>query len=169
MGAVKLGNPWDGLRDEAVGRTFPRSVLRGCETGLCLFAAGFLGRQDAVWMADAGLKVTCVDHDEPKLRQMMDLYPDSWSYRAYDVFEYVTTIRQFVVKFDVVTVDCPSNMFGEAVEYLPEFCELALRAVVLGSTPTEPIQPPVGWKVTQERKRSDYVPAGVYWTVLEKA
>lgn len=163
--AVRLPGPLDGIRDYAIGRTFPRSVLQGWETGLCLFAAGFLGRQDAVWLADAGLRVTCVDTDAAKLAEMEGMYPEDWQFVCEDVFAFVWEADR---TWDIVTVDCPSNMFLEAAEFLPQFCELAERAVVLGSDNSATNAPP-GWVVTEKRKRSDYVPGGVFWSVLEPA
>ena len=141
---------------------YPRHVLPGCDTALVLFAAAFYGQQDAVWIAEAGLTATCVDLDHNKLEEMRDAYPDDWEFVAGDVFEYVSRTND---RWDVVSIDCPSNLFAHCAAFVPVWCILARKAVVLG-TGREPFTAPPGWQVTERLYRSSFK-GGTYWAVLE--
>ena len=55
--------------------SYPTHLLEGCETGLCLFAAAFLGQNDAAHFEEAGVLTTCVDIDAERLGQMSFYYP----------------------------------------------------------------------------------------------
>lgn len=151
------------VRAGAAPGLYPRHVLDGCETALVLFAAAFHGQQDAVWMADAGLKATCVDVDAARLNEMAVAYPDGWEYVVGDAFEYAMLTER---RWDVVSVDCPTNLFGRCAEMLPVWCLLAGRAVVLGTGVGTEVDPPGGWRITGTVPRSQFQ-GGVYWTVIE--
>jgi hypothetical protein len=154
----------DQIHDPAGADLFPRYVLKGCETALVLFAAAFHGRQDAYWVQEAGLTGTCVDTDAGKLAEMTDVYPADWEFVIGDVFEYASSTGR---TWDVVTVDCPTNLFAACADALLLWCELADRAVVLGCGPNTPVLPPAGWMLTERRFRSGNF-GGVYWAVLER-
>lgn len=153
----------DDLRDLDAGAAYPGFVLDGAETALVLFAAGFLGRQDAYWIADAGLRARCVDEDAEKLAEMRDLYPADWSWRAADVWSWSDP-----KVYDVVSLDPWTQDFQRCADMVGKWCSLARRAVVLGTGVTTTVLAPTGWQVTDARKRSDY-DGGVFWTVLEPA
>lgn len=153
------------IRDLEAGASYPGGVLRGRETALILFAAGFLGKQDAYWVADAGLVGTCVDRDGHLLEQMRRMYPADWQFVQADVYEWAT--RRFR-RWDIVSLDCPSDQFQRCADLLEVWCDIAQHAVILGTGVTTTFMVPEGWAVTDVRKRSDFV-GGVYWTVLERA
>ena len=151
------------VRMGAAPEMFPRQVLDRCVDALDLFAAGFHGNQDAIWIAEAGLRATCVDTDHEKLGAMVLAYPEGWEYVHGDAYAYIATTRR---TWDVVTVDCPTGHFDRCAALAPRFCELANRAVVLGSRVSPALALPEGWKVTQRLHRSHYA-GGTYWTVIE--
>lgn len=158
----------DAVRESSRADLYPRHALLGCEDALVLFAAAFHGAQDAVWIADAGLTATCVDIDQFKLMQMEDAYPDEWSFVCADAFEYTTGAAIDAKRqWDVVSVDCPSNLFDRCAELVPLWCLLARRAVILGTGIHTDVVPPTGWQITERRSRSNFQ-GGVYWTVLER-
>jgi hypothetical protein len=143
---------------------FPRHTLAGCKDALVLFAAAFYGKQDAVWIAAAGLTATCVDIDEAKLEVMAAAYPDDWTFVTGDCFEFATVAGQ---QWDVVSVDCPSNDFERCAELLPLWCLLARKVVLLGSGLLSQVVPPEGWVLTDTVHRSNYT-GGVFWSVVER-
>ena len=147
---------------------FPAARLAGMSDALVLFAACWHGRQDAVFVADAGLTATCVDHDDRKLEQMASMYPESWEFVAADVFQWTSAWATAGRRWDVVTIDCPTNLFDRCATLTGRWCELARRIVVLGCSPTTIIQPPDGWTVVDRMRRSDYR-GGVEWAVIERA
>lgn len=151
------------VRDLPSGVSYPNLARLGSETALILFAAQWLGKQDAVWIADAGLQGTCVDVQPDKLRQMEAIYPDGWEFVCADVFPFTERTDR---SWDVVSIDCPSNMFQECADLIERWCSLARDAVILGTGVGTMVTAPDGWAVSEVRKRSDY-DGGVYWTVLE--
>lgn len=158
MAAVTL----EQVRADASPDLYPRHLLPGCESALVLFAAAFHGLQDAVWMAEAGLRTTCVDVDAKKLDEMSTFYPEDWDFVTGDVFEYVSRTND---RWDIVSVDCPSNLFAQCAAFAPVWCLLARKAVVLGCSRDSFATPP-GWRVTEHRYRSSFK-GGTYWAVIE--
>jgi hypothetical protein len=153
----------DQVRAGAAEQLYPRHLLVGCETGLVLFAAAFHGQQDAVWFAEAELLTTCVDLDSEKLAEMQRMYPAEWEFGAVDVFEFASSTER---KWDIVSLDPPSNLFDRCAELLPLWCLLANRAVILGTGKNNAVNPPPGWGVSDRVRRSGFF-GGVYWTVVE--
>lgn len=152
------------VRDPGNAASYPTDLLERCDTALILFAAGFHGAQDAVWIADAGLGATCVDHDAAKLGEMVLAYPVGWEYVPKDVWLYAGMTNR---TWDLVSIDCPSGAFDVCAEQLDRWCALANRAVVLGCGQNTDVNPPEGWKITDVRKRSEFA-GGVYWAVIER-
>lgn len=143
---------------------YPTACLVGCETALVLFAAWFQGRQDAAWIAEAGLRATCVDVDEHKLAEMRPLYPRDWEFVHADAFRYApTTDRQW----DVVTADPWTNDFDRCADSIGDFCRVARKAVILATGVSTVLNVPAGWSVSEVVRRSSF-DGGVYWTVLER-
>lgn len=166
----------EAIRDERDGRNYPRALLASCESALVFFAAGFHGRQDAFWLADAGLEdVVCVDVDARKLAEMEALYPPSWRFVTANAFDYARELVGHGAEesWDVVSVDCPTDRFDDCARDIGLWCQLAKRAVVLGTGFDTHIPLGTGglagwgWQITDVRRRSDYR-GGVYWTVLER-
>jgi hypothetical protein len=145
--------------------TYPVRVLEGCETALLLFAAGFHGRQDGIFVADAGLTATCVDIRPERLHDMAAVYPSAWEFLVDDAFDYVEQTER---QWDVVSVDCPSGMFQRCADLIETWCDLARRVVVLGASAesARSVRRPLPWAMTSLVKRSDYR-GGVYWAVME--
>ena len=148
--------------------SFPRDILAGANTGLCVFAAEWHGKQDAQWLAKAGMTATCVDLNRTRLDEMERIYPSDWKFTDWDAFTFRDASIQNNRKWDVVTAD---PFTGEAMDRchreLDRWCALANQAVVMGSTIIQTIdRAPVGWKITGRVYRGDYV-GGVYWTVLK--
>lgn len=155
-------NTLEEIRD--AGAKFPHEALVGSETALLCFCAAFLGRQDAFWVADAGLKGTCVDVDQEKLDAMWAVYPEGWEFVCADAFEFAPeTDRQW----DVVTLDPYTQDFTRTADNLPVWCRLARHKVLLGTGIGTVVTPPPGWRMSEHMRRSDY-DGGVYWTVLER-
>jgi hypothetical protein len=148
------------VRADAVAELYPRHLLPGCRDALVLFAAAFHGQQDAVWFAEAGLNATCVDTDAERLAEMADVYPAGWDFVEADAFEFATMATR---QWDVVSVDCPTNLFGRCAEMLPVWCLIARRAVVLGCA-SKPVTPD-GWRVSEMLYRSSFA-GGVKWAVV---
>lgn len=154
----------DDIRGRAAANSYPVELLEHCDTALVLFASGFLGAQDGIFIADAGIAATCVDIRENLLDEMAAVYPASWEFVAADAFEYAEACDE---RFDLVSIDCPSGAFLQCAEALPLWCSLARVAVVLGSGIRAQIfNPPDGWKVTSRITRSRFA-GGTFWTVLE--
>lgn len=151
------------VRASASPRLFPRYVLNGCHDALVLFAAGFHGAQDAVWIAEAGMQATCVDVNHKMLGEMVLAYPEGWEYVHGDAFVYAENTER---RWDVVTVDCPTSLFDRCASRVELWTTLAQRAVVLGTGIGTEVDPPAGWRVTEVLPRSLFQ-GGVYWTVLE--
>ena len=153
------------IRDDHAGAVYPRAILGGCHTALVVFAAGFFGRQDAYWIAEANLHATCIDTDAERLDAMAAVYPTGWDFIEADAYRWV---ERATGRWDVVSVDCPTGHFEKCADMLPVWCRLATRAVVLGTGPNhDALTSPPGWRLLEARRRSDYVPGGVWWAVLE--
>jgi len=156
----------DQIRNEPDGRTYPRRILRDCGDALVLFAAGFLGRQDAVWIADAGLTAVCVDIRMKPLHEMAAVYPADWQFVVGDVYELAAF--NALAKADLVSIDCPSGHFDRCADMVSMWCALARRYVVLGTSADIELDLPDGWSEVERRFRSDFA-GGTYWSVLKRA
>lgn len=153
------------IRELEHGASFPGEVIRASKTALVLFAAQWLGKQDAYWVAAEGLIGTCVDLQADKLKQMEEIYPEGWEFLCADVFSFTETTDRV---WDVVSIDCPTVAFQRCADLLPRWCSLARHAVILGSGWDTTVVAPEGWRVEDVRRRSDYF-GGVFWTVLVPA
>lgn len=156
------------LEDVAMeARPYPADRLHGCETGLVLFAAAFLGHNDAIHFAEAGLKTTCIDVDGPRLSEMRALYPDDWEFVERDAWEYAEECRLTgLYQWDAVSADTFTGAPTiRSLGSLALWCSLARRLVTVTITDAEPVPPiPAGWLTSYfERAR------GVHWLILERA
>lgn len=145
---------------------YPRAALEGAGDALVLFAAGFWGRQDAVWVARAGLQATCVDIDGPKLEWMAGIYPPSWEFVRGTVFAYAAGMdgkRQW----DVVSLDPPTHLFQQCSGLVPLWARLARRAVILGCSARHLPETPDGWQALKPLQRSNFN-GGVAWATFMK-
>lgn len=153
----------DGIRASADGNVYPVDVLDRCSTALLLFSAAFYGRQDGVFVADAGVDATCVDVWSERLHDMAAVYPPSWEFIVDDAFGFAEATER---RWDLVSVDCPTDQFERCSALVPLWCRLARRAVVLGTGHGSEVSAPEGWRVTSVVRRSDFR-GGVFWTVVE--
>ncbi len=154
--------PADGDRVATVEHLFPVDILNGCETALVLFASAFGGEQDARYIADAGLRATCVDLNVKTLLRMQNDYPDDWQFIVADAYVFPRLSRK---TWDVVTADPFTNEFAKAAGMLQAWCDLARRFVVLGVAPGQWLDVPTGWTLREKIRRS----AVAHWAVLERA
>lgn len=145
---------------------FPHEALIGCQTALILFAAGFYGKQDAFWIAEAGLQGTCVDSDETRLLEMREVYPEGWQFLTGDAYEFASGPWSWR-RWDVVTLDPWTQDFARCADNIQAWCRLARTAVIIGTGTETILCPPDGWRVAQVRQRSTYA-GGVFWTLLER-
>lgn len=149
------------IRQRGKRDLYPTEILARCETALMLFAAGFLGEQDAAWVEEAGLVATCVDNDRERLVEMAAMYPDGWTFVCEDVFRFARSAKW---RWDLVSVDCPSGAFEKCERLLPLWCSLARVGVVLGTAPGVRVATPDGWRVVRTVRRSPIAD----WTLLER-
>lgn len=158
----------DDVRTRGEGSVFPTHVLEGRSSALVLFAAAFGGAQDALFVLDAGLAAVCVDTDRDALNRMRAAYPKDWGFVHMDAWKYARAAVEHGNKFDVVTADCPTNLFEEVDHDVGLWCALARHAVVLGSgTCGMSARLSAGWKWTGCVRRSSFR-GGVWWSVLER-
>lgn len=148
-------------------QSFPHDVLVGCKTALALFSANFYGRQDAFWLAEAGLGTTCVDVDGERLEAMAAIYPAGWEFVECDAYEYAELSWRMHRQWDVVTADPYTNHFTICADNVDSWCKVARRAVILGTGVDTSVTAPPGWRIASVRKRSTY-DGGVWWTCLER-
>lgn len=151
----------DGTEDR-----YPRHVLRDSKTALCLFAARWHGRQDAYWLAEAGLETTCVDTDGERLSEMAAVYPADWSFVQADAFDWAELAWAEGRRFDIVSLDPFTSLFYRCETSLPLWCSLARDAVIMGCAEGQPVAAPDGWMEVRRVWRSDYGD-GVEWVVLQ--
>jgi hypothetical protein len=142
---------------------YPADILAGSDSALVLFGAAFLGVNDAIHMAGAGLtNVTVVDIEAEKLEEMRALYPQKWEFVPADAFDFVERQRSAGVRYDVVSADPFTNLMPRCRAELSSLCALARQAVVLGIEHGLEFDPPQGWR-SRRVERSELAD----WIVLE--
>lgn len=149
----------EGLRKKA--GPYPTDKLQGCETALLLFGAGFLGMNDAIHVADAGMHGTVVDTDREMLERMLPLYPADWVFVEGDAWWFAEHIG---ASFDVVSVDCfTGDAELKAHQTIGRWCSMASRLVTMTKTRSTPPVSVLGWESSLMRRsgRAD-------WLVLER-
>lgn len=146
---------------------YPVELVEDADSALILFAAAFMGRNDAIHFATEGVRdVTLVDIDAGRLELMRALYrDDDWVWRAGDAWEVARELAEAGRKFDVVSVD---TFTGEAEEKslgsLGLWTSLANDAVVVTASSDSAYRAPAGWST-----RIVWRSLHVYWLVLEDA
>lgn len=141
---------------------YPSKLLRGCENALILFAAGFHGEHDGIYVHDAGMTATCVDVNETLLSEMRDVYPPDWEWVLGDAYNFALKTNR---TWDIVSVDPPSNGFLLCGHLMPLWCRLARKAVIVATGWEQEVTVPEGWKFKEVIHRSSFL-GGVYWTVV---
>lgn len=125
-----LGPPLDAISKEAT--PFPAFLLPKGGTALALFAAAFLGVNDAIHFARNDMTATCVDIDAERLDEMADLYPYDWDFVLGDAWEYAEEARYDGIRWDVVSVDTyTGTATNRSLAELELWCALADKAVAV--------------------------------------
>jgi hypothetical protein len=118
---------------EITPNKFPKHLLPHCDSGLCLFGAGFYGANDAIHMYIEDIKrVDIVDIDEQKMKEMSKTYTTGWGFTVMDVVQW---IDEWAVgaTWDIVSVDPPVAMQEWCIFNLKAICNLANKYVVLST------------------------------------
>lgn len=141
MRSVVLDWPLDSVSLEA--RPYPADMLEDCETGLLLFAAAFLGVNDAIHFARRQMVCTCVDTNAERLTRMEALYPSDWSFVEQDAWEFAEAAATSGTAWDAVSVDTFTGMAAvRSLGTLGLWCSLASKCVTVtivdGQTYTVP-------------------------------
>jgi hypothetical protein len=143
-------------------RPYPTHILESAETGLCLFAAGFLGHNDAIHFAEAGITTTCVDSDGVRLTEMEMIYPQKWAFVVADAWEFARAAVGS--RWDVVSCDTwTGDLMYRSLQTIPLWCSLAAKAVTLTLTLGAEYPVSHGWRDSLYERAP-----GVYWLVLER-
>ena len=130
-----------------VASVFPAHLLRHGDTGVCLFSAAFLGRNDAIHMARQDMTVTCVDVDGRRLAEMHQMYPDDWEFVTGDAWEFAEAARAQGRMWDVVSVDTfTGNATFRGLASLDLWCSIAGRVVAATVCPGSVYTVPAGWE-----------------------
>ncbi len=145
-------------------RPYPEEQLEGLASGLCLFSAAFLGHNDVVHFASAGIQTTCVDVDAGRLGEMRRLYPRSWQFVIADAWTYAHAAARQELAFDAVSVDsfCGDAML-RVLEDLTVWTDLANELVTVTVADGYGYTVPDGWEASELRRAP-----GVYWLVLTR-
>lgn len=121
-------------------------------TGLCLFAAAFLGAQDAIHMQRAGMELDLVDTDGGRLRKMGDLYPLSRRH-VQDAWSFAEDARDLGYVWDAVSVDTwTGESTMRALGSLGLWCSLAEDMVTVTHTDGAEWFAPDGWNARIMRR-----------------
>ena len=146
--------------------TYPKERLVGIGSALMCFCAAFMGRQDCIWVADAGITATAVDHELEHVELMQKAYPDDWEFVTADVYDYAAKRYAEGMSYDLVSLDPSSNQFAEAAALCALWCGIADKLVIMGTGEETELDPPFGWREVDRVFRSGKY-GGSYWAVLE--
>lgn len=125
-----LGPPLDRISKEAT--PFPAHLLPKGGTALSLFAAAFLGVNDAIHFARNDMTATCVDIDEQRLDEMADLYPFDWDFVVSDAWQFAEQAADEGRTWDVVSVDTYTGLATDrSLQTLDLWASLADRIVAV--------------------------------------
>ena len=143
---------------------YPVHLLEGCETGLLLFGAAFLGANDGVHFLDAGLRATVVDNDLERLKDMAEMYPVNWGWSDLDAWVFASRRVDAGVMYDAVSVD---SWRGDAEERslhsLELWCSLARKFVTVTIGFGSSFLCPAGWKFSLMPRSGN-----ARWLILER-
>lgn len=156
MGAVTLE------RVAMQARPYPDGLLEQCDTGLVLFAAAFLGWNDAVHFALNEVRTTCVDVDGDRLHEMQRIYPADWQWHVDDAWHWAQAAVNIGQRFDAVSCDTfTGDAMRRSLNTLDLWCSLARRLVTVTYTDGVGYDTPDGWQATLHERA-----AGVHWLTL---
>lgn len=148
-------------------RPYPADLLVGCATGLCLFAAAFLGHNDAIHFARRDVPAICVDVDGDRLETMRALYPGSWEFVEADAWKYAEAAADLELSWDAVSADTFTGHKWETqtIAAVPIWAAIANRLVTFTATSRmrSSLRAPAGWELGFYERATD-----VYWGVLTR-
>jgi len=145
-------------------RPYPTHLLQDCESGLALFAAAFMGHNDAIHFAEARMRCVCCDTDAKKLLEMSKLYPDDWTFVPEDAWTFADRVSSLGMTWDAVSVDTfTGEAMDKSLKSLELWCSLARKVVTVTLTLGASYLLPRGWVDSKFERAS-----GVYWLVLER-
>ena len=149
-------------------RPYPGHLLREDGTGLCLFSAAFLGWNDAIHMARLGMTVTCTDIDGPRLAEMEQIYPPSWTFLNVDAYDFALEAFAHGDMWDAVSADTfTGDQETRSLRSLSLWCSIARDVVTAtcsrGTWDEQLI--PVGWSDTLMHRSGT---SHVDWLVLTR-
>jgi len=112
---------------------YPVRLLMDCDSGLCLFGAGFYGANDAIHMFRTSLPyVQVVDIDAEKIAVMEEMYPSEWVFTVADIRTWVPNVANTqVLSWDIVSVDAQQSMFPWVLSNFDTIAKLANKYIVL--------------------------------------
>lgn len=146
-------------------RPYPSHLLPQEGSALALCAAAFLGHNDVVHFAEAGMRVVCVDRDAERLEEMKRLYPDDWTFACDDAWGFAERAYTLGMTWDVVSVDTfTGDMEFRSLQSLELWCSLARKFVTVTASRGSMWLIPRGWRSSLYERSSD-----VNWLTLEKA
>lgn len=129
-------------------RPYPSYLLPKGGSALALFAAGFLGWNDVIHFARAGMQIECVDTDKERLYEMSTIYCPV-IFHVADAWEFAERAALEGREWDVVSVD---PFFGDAAEKAWEtiylWVTLAKELVTLTVKPDTQLKAPEGWRTS---------------------
>lgn len=151
-------------------RTYPAHLLEGCETGLVLFSAAFLGHNDAIHFAQAGLETTCIDIDARRLQEMAALYPSDWTFLVEDAWTFAESACEACEQWDAVSADTfTGDAMAQSMASLDLWCSLARKFVTVTATGGAIREAPEGWNWSLMRRAGPREDGeSVYWMILER-
>ena len=134
-------------------------------TGLCLFAAGFLGINDAIHMWRAGMSGDLIDTDGERLDEMGVIYdPMRWNVRNADAWRWSEEVANLGYQWDVVSVDSfTGDIEPRVLASLPLWCSLARSLVTVTLGRGQDYRVPDGWQEDTMRRS-----ALASWLVLTR-
>ena len=141
---VVLDPPLDRVSLQA--RPYPADMLPPGGSGLLLFAAGFLGVNDAIHFARRRMVCMCVDTNQARLAAMRLLYPHNWAFTAADAWQFAEAAKADGAGWDVVSVDTfTGDATDRSLETLDLWCSLARHAVTATVMYGHDYTAPDGW------------------------
>jgi len=164
VNGVVLTRPLDVISRQA--RPYPADLLEDCSTGLVLFAAAYLGHNDAIHFARKQLTTVCVDTDARKLMDMQALYPSYWRFVRADAWTFAEQAAERGDSWDAVSVDTyTGDATDRSLQTLGLWCAIANQVVTATiTTDVTPGPAPTGWRVSGVHPRSDRAS----WLVLTR-
>lgn len=164
MGAVAFEPALQAINQQA--RPYPAHLLPEGGTALCLFSAAFLGWNDAIHFARKQMTATCIDVDQPRLREMEGIYPETWTFHAMDAWDFALEAKRHDDQWDAVSADTFTGQPEiHSLHSLELWCDLATTLVTVTCSKGRDLDKliPDGWRHHLYPRSSE-----VDWLVLTR-